>query len=98
MSALWANKNYFSHIILYFTCSDSSMNADNNRAHPEMMAEDLFSRKSDESNFLRHDDISPEKQRLSSIGMLLEKLVNLLKPNTALFYFTALKIKSKLEP
>ena len=37
--------------------------------------EDLFSRKSDESNFIRAEDIDPSKKRLSHIAILLEKLV-----------------------
>ena len=40
--------------------------------------EDLFSRKSDEGNFLRVEDIDPAKKRLSHIAILLEKLVKIL--------------------
>ena len=40
--------------------------------------EDLFSRKSDEGNLLRVDDIDPAKKRLSHIAILLEKLVKIL--------------------
>ena len=40
-------------------------------------AEDLFSRKSDEGNFLRVEDIDPAKKRLSHIAILLEKLVRI---------------------
>ena len=39
--------------------------------------EDLFSRKSDESNFIRAEDIDPSKKRLSHIAILLEKLVKI---------------------
>ena len=40
-------------------------------------ADDLFSRKSDEYNFFRSDNLDPSKQRLSHIAMLLEKLVSI---------------------
>ena len=39
--------------------------------------DDLFSRKSDEYNFFRNDNLDPTKQRLSHIAMLLEKLVSI---------------------
>ena len=43
-----------------------------------MTTEDLFSRKSDEYKLLHQDIIEPNKQRLSHIAMLLEKLVRVL--------------------
>ena len=59
----------------YFTISDGHemCQKDDSQA-----TEDLFSRKSDEGNLLRVDDIDPAKKRLSHIAILLEKLVKIL--------------------
>ena len=56
----------------YFTISDGHEMCQKDDSHA---TEDLFSRKSDEGNFLRVDDIDPAKKRLSHIAILLEKLV-----------------------
>ena len=56
----------------YFTISDGHEMCQKDDSHA---TEDLFSRKSDEGNFLRVEDIDPAKKRLSHIAILLEKLV-----------------------
>ena len=55
--------------------SDSNNDTITTEGHPTEEDTDLFSRKSEEYNFFRKDDLDPTKQRLSHIAMLLEKLV-----------------------
>ena len=61
-------------LCIYFAVSDGCDTSQNNDYQAK---EDLFSRKSEESNFIRAEDIDPSKKRLSHIAILLEKLVKM---------------------
>ena len=61
-------------VYIYIVVSDGYDMCQNNDSH---VKEDLFSRKSDENNFIRAEDIDPSKKRLSHIAILLEKLVKM---------------------
>lgn len=64
-------------LCINFAVSDGYDTCQNNDYQAK---EDLFSRKSDESNFIRAEDIDPSKKRLSHIAILLEKLVRKSRP------------------
>ena len=57
---------------IFSESNNDTMTSDGNPTDEDI---DLFSRKSEEYNFFRKDDLDPTKQRLSHIAMLLEKLV-----------------------
>ena len=65
---LWSN-----WCVLSFSDSENGYDVKESQSS----ADDLFSRKSDEYNFFRNDNLDPSKQRLSHIAMLLEKLVSI---------------------